>query len=149
MNESITQHSPASSSAAGENGSQAARSRRAARERLVADLLAAVRGVPGGTAPGERDLAIAVGRARSAGAPSASAVASLGAAAPLVEAVADRANDVPVELVQNALAGGRDEREVFELIVAAAVGAGLARRERGLAAIDERPSAAGGSEARA
>lgn len=55
--------------------------------------------------------------------------------APLVEKIVRHAYKVTDEDIAAARAAGHDEDELFDVIVAAALGAGLARRERGLAAI--------------
>jgi alkylhydroperoxidase family enzyme len=55
--------------------------------------------------------------------------------APLVEKVVRHAYRVTDADVAGARAAGHGEDELFDAIVAAALGAGLARRERGLAAI--------------
>jgi len=105
------------------------------RERLVAAVVDAVQGPAGRVPLVTREHAFTLARAGGE-----STVPSdpllLGAARALVEAVADRAHDVPAEMVKRALAAGRSEHEVFDLIVVAAVGGGLTRRELGLAAID-------------
>lgn len=53
----------------------------------------------------------------------------------LVEKVVRYAYRVTDEDINAAAGAGYDENELFDIIVAAALGAGLARRERGLAAI--------------
>lgn len=53
----------------------------------------------------------------------------------VVEKVARHAYRVTDEDIDAAADAGHDENELFDIIVAAALGAGLARRERGLAAI--------------
>jgi alkylhydroperoxidase family enzyme len=55
--------------------------------------------------------------------------------APLVEKIVRHAYRVTDEDIAAARAAGHDEDELFDVIVAAALGAGLVRRERGLAAI--------------
>lgn len=55
--------------------------------------------------------------------------------APLVDKVARHAYRVTDEDVRSVLDRGRSEDEVFDVIVAAALGAGLARREAGLTAL--------------
>ena len=54
-----------------------------------------------------------------------------------VRKVATRAHTVADEDVESLLAAGYSEDFVFEAIVAAALGAGMARLERGLAAVGE------------
>lgn len=54
---------------------------------------------------------------------------------PLVEKIVRHAYRVTDEDIAAARAAGHDEDELFDVIVAAALGAGLVRRERGLAAI--------------
>jgi hypothetical protein len=54
---------------------------------------------------------------------------------PLVEKIARHAYRVTDEDIAAARAAGHGEDELFDVIVAAALGAGLVRRERGLAAI--------------
>jgi len=54
---------------------------------------------------------------------------------PLVEKIVRHAYRVTDEDVAAARAAGHGEDELFDVIVAAALGAGLVRRERGLAAI--------------
>jgi hypothetical protein len=53
----------------------------------------------------------------------------------VVEKVARHAYRVTDEDIDAVADAGHDENELFDVIVAAALGAGLARRERGLAAI--------------
>ena len=55
----------------------------------------------------------------------------------VVEKVARHAYRVTDEDIDAAADAGYDENELFDTIVAAALGAGLARRERGLAAISD------------
>ena len=55
--------------------------------------------------------------------------------APLVEKIVRHAYRVTDEDIAAARAAGHGEDELFDVIVAAALGAGLVRRERGLAAI--------------
>lgn len=55
--------------------------------------------------------------------------------APLVEKIVRHAYRVTDEDIASARDAGHGEDELFDVIVAAALGAGLARRERGLAAI--------------
>ena len=57
-------------------------------------------------------------------------------AAALVDTVARHAYRTTDEAIDAACAAGRSEDEVFDLVVAAALGAGLARREIGLSAVD-------------
>ena len=54
---------------------------------------------------------------------------------PLVEKVVFHAYKITDDDIDAARAAGHDEDELFDVIVAAALGAGLVRRERGLAAI--------------
>jgi hypothetical protein len=54
---------------------------------------------------------------------------------PLVEKIVRHAYRVTDEDIAAARAAGHGEDELFDVIVAAALGAGLVRRERGLAAI--------------
>ena len=58
-----------------------------------------------------------------------------GTLAPLVEKIVRHAYRVTDEDIALARAAGHEEDELFDVIVAAALGAGLVRRERGLAAI--------------
>ena len=53
----------------------------------------------------------------------------------VVEKVARHAYRITDEDIEAAVDAGHEENELFDVIVSAALGAGLARRERGLAAI--------------
>jgi hypothetical protein len=64
--------------------------------------------------------------------PTAEVPDTLGAIVEKVALSAYRVTDADIDAAGDA---GHDENELFDVIVAAALGAGLARRERGLAAI--------------
>ena len=60
----------------------------------------------------------------------------LGRVSGLVEKVGRAAHEITDDDLAHALAGAGADDELFELVVAAALGAGLARRDVGLAAVD-------------
>lgn len=63
-------------------------------------------------------------------------LSELGAAAPLVDKVARHAYRVTDEDVEAARAAGWTDHELFDVVVATAVGAGVTRRALGRAAVD-------------
>lgn len=98
-------------------------------------VLDSVLGRRGRTEPGERLAAIRHGAA-AAGAVPEPGIDGLGEAAELVDKVARHAYRVADEDIQRARRSGRSEEEVFDLVVATAVGAGLGRRAIGRAAVE-------------
>jgi alkylhydroperoxidase family enzyme len=64
------------------------------------------------------------------------ALSELGAAAELVDKVARHAYRIADEDVEAARAGGWTDHELFDVVVASAVGAGVTRRALGRAAVD-------------
>jgi alkylhydroperoxidase family enzyme len=106
---------------------------------LVQRLRAAVLGAPGVVDPAVR-AAIESRAARAGGRPAAAVDGADDAAVPadlrsFVDRVTERAFDVTDEDVAALRRAGRGEDEIFEVMVAAALGAGAARLERGLAAL--------------
>ena len=98
-------------------------------------LIDAVLGRPGRADPSRRLAALRHGAAAT-GAVAEPGLEELGDAAGLVDKVARRAYTVTDEDIALAKRGGYTEAEVFDLIVSAAVGAGLARRAVGRSAVD-------------
>lgn len=105
-------------------------------DRRVARLEAAVLG-PAGRSDARLRRAVFEWASRAPGGDEArpSADELPAALQPLVEKVVRHAYRVTDEDVAAARAAGHSEDELFDVIVAAALGAGLARRERGMAAI--------------
>lgn len=106
---------------------------------LVGRLRAAVLGGPGVVEPAVR-AAVEARAARLGGRPGATADAAGQAAIPadllpFVDLVAERAFDITDEDVAALRRAGLGDDEIFELTAAAALGAGAARLERGLAAL--------------
>ncbi len=106
-------------------------------EELIADLLDAIATPAGHAPPPDRRLALDLATSTLRGEAAREGEGPLGAATDLIEAVVDRAHDLPEGALERALDGGRSEHEAFDLIVAAAVGAGLARRDIALKAISD------------
>jgi hypothetical protein len=103
----------------------------------VRRLRTAVLDGPGAVDPAVR-AAVEARAARTGGRPGADPAAA--AAVPpglraFVDRVAERAWEVTDEDVAALRRAGREEDEIFEVAVAAALGAGAARLERGLAAL--------------
>jgi hypothetical protein len=94
-----------------------------------------VLGRRGRTERDERLTALRHGAA-AAGAVPDPGIERLGDAAELVDKVAREAYRVTDEDVESVRGARRSEEEVFDLVVATAVGAGLARRAIGRAAVD-------------
>lgn len=102
---------------------------------LITDLRAAVLHGRGVTEPGVRQSAAA--RAAAIGGYQLAEGAALPEGLAIyVETVARHAYRVTDEQVAALLAAGHSEDAVFEVTVSAALGAGLARLERGLAALE-------------
>lgn len=102
---------------------------------LMADVRAAVLGGRGVTEPAVRQAA-AARAAAIGGHPLSEGGALPEGLAAYVETVARHAYRVTDEQVAALLAAGYSEDAVFEVTVSAALGAGLARLERGLAALE-------------
>jgi alkylhydroperoxidase family enzyme len=102
---------------------------------VVADLIAAVLGRAGRSPAPMRVAALAHGQAAAAD-DDVPAAAALGEAAALADKVARHAHRVTDEDVADLKAAGWSEGELFDLIVTTALGAALARRSLGLAAVD-------------
>ncbi|MFL5884513.1 MAG: hypothetical protein ACJ77M_05540 [Thermoleophilaceae bacterium] len=98
-------------------------------------LVAAVLGRPGRADPKRRLLALRNGAAAT-GAFDKPDVGELGAASALVDKVARHAYRITDDDIAAASRAGESEAELFDLIVSTAVGAGLARRSIGHAAVD-------------
>lgn len=98
-------------------------------------LVGAVLGRSGRADPKRRSLALQHGAAAT-GAFEEPDTAALGDASGLVDKVARHAYRITDEDIELARRSGYSEAEVFDLIVSAAVGAGLARRAIGRAAVD-------------
>jgi alkylhydroperoxidase family enzyme len=102
---------------------------------LIGDLRRAVLEGPGTTPPPLRQSAAT--QAAAAGGHALGTTGALPAElAAYVDTVARHAYRVTDEQVAELLAAGHSEDAVFELTVSAALGAGLARFERGLAALE-------------
>ncbi|HET7042044.1 MAG TPA: hypothetical protein VFI13_08485 [Gemmatimonadales bacterium] len=103
---------------------------------LVERLRASVLQGKGTTDPGLRQ-AVAARAAELGGGPAASPGAAIPAGLrDLVDKTALHAYQITGEEVQALLRAGHAEDEIFEIAVSAAVGGGLARLERGLAALE-------------
>jgi hypothetical protein len=98
-------------------------------------LIDSVLGRPGRADPSRRLTALRHGAAATGAVPEPG-LEQLGDAAGLVDKVARQAYRVTDEDIELAGRGGHSEPELFELIVSTAVGAGLARRAVGNAAVD-------------
>jgi alkylhydroperoxidase family enzyme len=102
---------------------------------LIADLQAAVLRGRGETTPALRQSAASLAAAAGGHALPAQAPLPAGLAA-YVDTVARHAYKVTDEQVAALRAAGYSEDALFEITVSAALGAGLARLERGLAALE-------------
>jgi len=98
-------------------------------------LLDSVLGRRGRSAGARRAAALRHGAAAAGAAPEPDPE-QLGAAAELVDKVARHAYRTTEEDVRELRDAGVSEDEIFDLIVSTAVGAGMARRAIGLAAVD-------------
>ncbi len=108
--------------------------------RLVSDVLA----TPGDADPSARRAAFDAGAAVARGEHSSPAAAALPPdLEAFVDTVARHAYKVTDRMVAELLAGGHTEDELFEVILAAAVGAGAARLEIGTRVVREAARAAG------
>jgi alkylhydroperoxidase family enzyme len=98
-------------------------------------LLDAVLGRGGRTDSSRRMAALRHGAAAAGAVPEAD-VEELGASDALVEKVARHAYRITAEDVAELREAAVSEDEIFDLVVSTAVGAGMARRAIGLAAVD-------------
>jgi len=102
----------------------------------VDDVIQSILGPSGAVDVPTRLTALQHGGAIAAGEGNEDALSELGAAEALVDKVARHAYRVTDEDVEAARDAGWTEHELFDLVVATAVGAGVTRRALGRAAVD-------------
>jgi hypothetical protein len=100
------------------------------------DVVQSVLGSDGATDAVVRLTALQHGGAVVTGDGNDDALSELGAAAEIVDKVARHAYRITDEDVDAARAGGWSDHELFDVVVATAVGAGVTRRTLGRAAVD-------------
>ena len=105
-------------------------------DRAAAAVAEAVLGKEGRVDTLRRLAAMTHGAAAAGGDPEAEALGDLDAAAPLADKVARHAYRIDQDDIDRARAAGWSDDDLFELILSAAVGAGMGRRSIGRAAVD-------------